>query len=961
MANQVNRQVNIFIASGEAEKAYQRLINKEKQLKDELAKATDPKIIARLKTELDKLQQPIDRAARMVRGELQPSFRDLQNTVNALGRRLRQLSTSDADYSRVLVQYQAANAALREQRRIIDQINDSSKRNGLNSFLGPLAANLASNALSKLKEIGSAALRSFLEVEGVRTAFDRLNQPGLLDNLRQATKGTVTDLELMKRAVAANNFQIPIERLGTLLSFAQRRARETGQSVDYLVDSIVTGIARKSPLILDNLGININRVNEQFKKTGDFAQAAFNVVDEEITKAGPALDTYADKIDRIRTNFSNMATDAVAGLVSIGENLSNYLVDRYGTPDMKADLQRSREQQAIAKENENARKQELSVIQFYQQEYARADKAGRDKILEQMRVEIKTIETQEAVAYFEGRNRLAQVLGIKLELWKKYFKDIGASIKDGDTIANLQKEIQIITEIRDNAIIGSQQFNDAQKKLKELQERLDKLLGRNQGQKRDDLTQKFREQLADMAKETDLFNAAQIDRDLLANQKKFDAVERQLKDALKKRQISEDDYLKFSIMNEDTRGRERTLIIQKWAEEAIKRRKELEKAADAERMKMLIAQQEAIAKILAEQADKSLRGVRYRQEVDLFIARGRDRLKARIAQLETERQVEIANAEKTNQAVADINRKYDQEIHNATLEFNKARLTEMLDFIQQMAGSIGQVAQLQTQREQQSIEDDRRANERKKVEYKRQLDGKQISQKEYDKKVQQLDKQVEEREKQYRIRQFNRDKTTALATAAVNIALAITKALGNPFQLAFVALMGAIQVATIAAQKPPKLAKGGRLEGPTHAEGGMPIINPRTGKMVAEIEGGEVVLSRNTVRNNAALVDQLLYTSVYRNGARLNIGWKQQQPTYLNTSAITASMHKVRMFENGGIMQPASTTEADRTAEVLAALSNTVNTLNVTLANGINAYTLLSEQERTQQRQDQIISDATLR
>ena len=50
----------------------------------------------------------------------------------------------------------------------------------------------------------------------------------------------VSDFDLMKNAVSASNFKIPLENLGSYLAFATKRAEETGQSVDYLVDSITS-------------------------------------------------------------------------------------------------------------------------------------------------------------------------------------------------------------------------------------------------------------------------------------------------------------------------------------------------------------------------------------------------------------------------------------------------------------------------------------------------------------------------------------------------------------------------------------------------------------------------------------------------------------------------------------------------------------------------------------------------
>ena len=118
-------------------------------------------------------------------------------------------------------------------------------------------AELAGKALQKIKEFAAEGISMAESADGVIHAFHNLDQPGLLDNLRRATKGTVSDIELMKAAVKAKDFRILLEDLGKYLSFAQFKAQQTGQSLDYMVDSIVTGLGRKSPMILDNLGLSV--------------------------------------------------------------------------------------------------------------------------------------------------------------------------------------------------------------------------------------------------------------------------------------------------------------------------------------------------------------------------------------------------------------------------------------------------------------------------------------------------------------------------------------------------------------------------------------------------------------------------------------------------------------------------------------------------------------------------------
>ncbi len=141
--------------------------------------------------------------------------------------------------------------------------------------------------------------------EGVGAAFTNLGKPGLLDNLVRATKGTVSQLELMQQAVRADNFKIPLDVLAQGLEFATRRAKETGESVDFLVNSFVSGIGRKSALVMDNLGISATTLQAEIKKVGDFAVAVGNIMTREMSGAGEAVDSVSDKTARLSANFEN--------------------------------------------------------------------------------------------------------------------------------------------------------------------------------------------------------------------------------------------------------------------------------------------------------------------------------------------------------------------------------------------------------------------------------------------------------------------------------------------------------------------------------------------------------------------------------------------------------------------------------------------------------------------------------
>lgn len=181
-----------------------------------------------------------------------------------------------------------------------------------------LAIGAASAAINKLTDEISQCITESIELakaaEGIKMAFDRLNRPDLLNNLREATHGTIDDLELMKQSVKFDNFGLNLDQMGTFLAFAQQQAKDTGQSIDYLVDSIVTGLGRKSLPILDNLGLSATDIREKMKQTGDMTSAVAEIIKERMEAAGGYVETAADRAARADAELKN-------AMLELGETL----------------------------------------------------------------------------------------------------------------------------------------------------------------------------------------------------------------------------------------------------------------------------------------------------------------------------------------------------------------------------------------------------------------------------------------------------------------------------------------------------------------------------------------------------------------------------------------------------------------------------------------------------------------
>lgn len=97
------------------------------------------------------------------------------------------------------------------------------------------------------------------------------------------------------------------------------------------------------------------------------------------------------------------------------------------------------------------------------------------------------------------------------------------------------------------------------------------------------------------------------------------------------------------------------------------------------------------------------------------------------------------------------------------------------------------------------------------------------------------------------------DLITQIAGGIANTASGVTKALGLVFPLnlivaGIVGAMGAVQVGIMTRQL-TKLADGGEINGPSHANGGVKISGTNI-----EVEGGEYVVNKDTTRKNKGLV-----------------------------------------------------------------------------------------------------------
>lgn len=247
----------------------------------------------------------------------------ISNTIFGMTQKMQQLKaqielttqTDVAKIDRLKAEYQNLKQKVDDFNKSLNDTN-ASGQSSIGVFQGLRDAITTALSVAAVRQLGTMILNMNElagKVQTVDAAFRRAfpNATLLLNNLRTATHGTVTDYELMQRTLQATNLGVSVEHLATLFEFAAARAQQTGESVDYLVDSIVRGIGRKSVLVLDNLGLSTTRLKQQFngaaiasKSVAEVTEGVAAIAKVELEKMGGYVETSETKVKQLTVSWT---------------------------------------------------------------------------------------------------------------------------------------------------------------------------------------------------------------------------------------------------------------------------------------------------------------------------------------------------------------------------------------------------------------------------------------------------------------------------------------------------------------------------------------------------------------------------------------------------------------------------------------------------------------------------------
>lgn len=458
--------VNYKFNTAEVEKAQQQL-NRVNQLNNQIQQSAQ-KTGSAIFQEFNKSKKTIL--------DMQTALTRLKSVIEVTSNptKLRQLS---GEYRNIKTQLDAAtksafgfNKAIQEQGNFAQ--STAGKFGGLfnavRTVLGAVIVRQVANVTLEMARLSG-------QTEGVKTAFERAF-PGsfaLLQQLRQATRGAVTDFELMQRTLQATNLGLEVQSLPRLFEFAAIRAQQTGESVDYLVDSIVRGIGRKSPLILDNLGISAVRLKEKFngaaleaQSVGDVTKAVSEIAEEEMAKMGGFVETAATSVDQLNVAWTRLKTNLASRIDSSG--IINFFRDAFNGA---ANLLKT--QKEIDKEITQQRAStEFASLRENQLAETRIENGKRVKQTQQDLVNAAQAEIRE-------RMKLIEAGKVELLILKQKFDQ--ASFTKNGTTEEINANIKIREQISAqgaNLIKNISFYEETVKLLRAYSDGLDKVTGK---------------------------------------------------------------------------------------------------------------------------------------------------------------------------------------------------------------------------------------------------------------------------------------------------------------------------------------------------------------------------------------------------------------------------------------------------------------------------------------------------
>ncbi|MBK7106606.1 MAG: hypothetical protein IPH62_15135 [Ignavibacteriae bacterium] len=336
-------------------------------------------------------------------------------------------------------------------------------------FSGAMGVKLSTAGIvagvTALGTIAVDAAKAYIEIEGVQNAFNKLNNPNILDKLREVTRNTIADSELMQISLRAVDKNISFDNLETILELAKNKASETGMSFDYLAIKLIDDIGNKSTSALENFGVSVSEMEAEIKNVGNYGEAAFNMVSKSITNMGFVAETNKDKLEQIYSLIKNIK-EAFGGFVF---DAINFTV-KYSSPQniMNSEMQEAYEK--VMKEF-TAKQKQLNESIKSAQNTASENSIGKseNQILDYIKIVQEKINNFGEATTEEEKTKLEQ-LNAKLNVYKKAHEDLAPLLEPyKKSLGDIEEKIKTLQSLQKNYAISDSQYSNIGKEIDRLE------------------------------------------------------------------------------------------------------------------------------------------------------------------------------------------------------------------------------------------------------------------------------------------------------------------------------------------------------------------------------------------------------------------------------------------------------------------------------------------------------------
>lgn len=266
---------------------------------------------------------------------------DLEVRFKAQTQQLEQaMRKTETNIKKMMASINRANKKVSQSSK---QTNEALKKNQkAASDLGGTIRKLAGGYLSLQAAMnGMQAAKNYAYFADSKAVFEQMGYN--LEQFRTATKGLIDDQTLVQKANLAQNMGITGKEFQELANIADAAAKKTGQSQLYMFESIVTGTARSSRLILDNLGIMVDWTAAHEKHARTLKKTVKEMTDQEkkqaeinhvlekgremMNQVNDGGATLGDTFDKMEAAMKNLYLETGKSLMPAMQSAANFFTD----------------------------------------------------------------------------------------------------------------------------------------------------------------------------------------------------------------------------------------------------------------------------------------------------------------------------------------------------------------------------------------------------------------------------------------------------------------------------------------------------------------------------------------------------------------------------------------------------------------------------------------------------------